>query len=256
MDEILRYFPDLDSRSRSLLGALEGLYREWNAMINVISRRDMEFFYLHHILHSLSVAAFFRFEKGCRVVDVGCGGGFPSIPLAIIFPEVHFTAVDSVGKKIKVVESVVKELGLTNVEPINCRAESLPARERFDFVVSRAVSAFPDFYALTRKLLNGSFGAGVIKMASKEVTEGEADVDAVGGGELSGSKRGATLEKGAGEVFAGGVVENPLRSGIIYLKGGDFSKELSKFPQAVVLNIANRFSEEFFETKKIIYLPI
>ncbi len=217
MDEILRYFPDLDSRSRSLLGALEGLYREWNAMINVISRRDMEFFYLHHILHSLSVAAFFRFEKGCRVVDVGCGGGFPSIPLAIIFPEVHFTAVDSVGKKIKVVESVVKELGLSNVEPINCRAESLPAGERFDFVVSRAVTAFPDFYALTRKLLNGSFGAGTL---------------------------------------SDGVVENPLRSGIIYLKGGDFSKELSKFPQAVVLNIADRFSEEFFETKKIIYLPI
>ena len=135
---LLKYFPDITERQREQFAALEGLYADWNAKINVISRKDFDSLYLHHVLHSLAIARVCRFADGARVADVGCGGGFPSVPLAIMFPEVLFTAVDSIGKKITVVRGVSESLGLRNLEAVNMRFEQLP--KRFDYVVSRAVT--------------------------------------------------------------------------------------------------------------------
>jgi 16S rRNA (guanine527-N7)-methyltransferase len=140
MEQILKYFPELTARQVEQLTALEPLYAEWNARINVISRREMASgeFAVRHVLHSLAVARAVRFEAGAQVVDIGTGGGFPAVPLAILFPEVHFTAVDSIGKKIRVVSEVVRGVGLTNVTPLCGRVESTPGR--FDYAVSRAVA--------------------------------------------------------------------------------------------------------------------
>ena len=135
---ILKYFPDITAEQQRHFAALEGLYAEWNAKINVISRKDFASLYLHHVLHSLAIARVCRFDDGARVADVGCGGGFPSVPLAIMFPGVRFTAVDSIAKKIKVVQGVAESLGLSNIEAVNSRFEQLP--QRFDYVVSRAVT--------------------------------------------------------------------------------------------------------------------
>ena len=135
---LLKYFPDITERQREQFAALEGLYADWNAKINVISRKDFDSLYLHHVLHSLAIARVCRFDDGARVADVGCGGGFPSVPLAIMFPNVRFTAVDSIAKKITVVRGVSESLGLSNLEAVNMRFEQLPAR--FDYVVSRAVT--------------------------------------------------------------------------------------------------------------------
>ena len=135
---LLKYFPDITERQREQFAALEGLYAGWNAKINVISRKDFDSLYLHHVLHSLAIARVCRFDDGARVADVGCGGGFPSVPLAIMFPNVRFTAVDSIAKKITVVRGVSESLGLSNLEAVNMRFEQLPAR--FDYVVSRAVT--------------------------------------------------------------------------------------------------------------------
>ena len=135
---LLKYFPDITERQREQFAALEGLYAGWNAKINVISRKDFDSLYLHHVLHSLAIARVCRFDDGARVADVGCGGGFPSVPLAIMFPNVRFTAVDSIDKKITVVRGVSESLGLSNLEAVNMRFEQLPAR--FDYVVSRAVT--------------------------------------------------------------------------------------------------------------------
>ena len=135
---LLKYFPDITERQREQFAALEGIYADWNAKINVISRKDFDSLYLHHVLHSLAIARVCRFADGARVADVGCGGGFPSVPLAIMFPEVRFTAVDSIGKKITVVRGVSESLGLRNLEAVNMRFEQLP--KRFDYIVSRAVT--------------------------------------------------------------------------------------------------------------------
>lgn len=143
MERILHYFPDIPPRQCEQFEALYPLYAEWNAKINVVSRKDFEQLYLHHILHSLAIAKVCQFDAGARILDVGCGGGFPSIPLAIMFPEARFTAVDSIGKKINVVRGVAEGVGLTNLEPRNCRVEQIS--ERFDYVVSRAVTDMSTF---------------------------------------------------------------------------------------------------------------
>ncbi|MFR9620378.1 MAG: 16S rRNA (guanine(527)-N(7))-methyltransferase RsmG [Rikenellaceae bacterium] len=143
MEQILHYFPDLTARQREQFEALYPLYEEWNSKINVVSRKDFDQLYLRHVLHSLAIARVCYFAAGARVLDVGCGGGFPSIPLAILYPEVRFVAVDSIAKKISVVEGVATSLGLTNIEPRNCRVEQV--RERFDYVVSRAVTRMDAF---------------------------------------------------------------------------------------------------------------
>ena len=142
MNEIEKYFPELTARQREQFGAMREVYAEWNARINVISRKDFDAFYLHHVLHSLAIARVCRFEAGARGVDVGCGGGFPSVPLAIMFPQAHFTAVDSIRKKITVVEGVRSALGIGNLTAVNGRAEQLG--ERFDYAVSRAVAGMPE----------------------------------------------------------------------------------------------------------------
>ena len=164
METILKYFPNLDACKTTQLAALKPLYDDRNAHINLISRKDMENFYTHHILHSLSIAKVIGFERGTTVLDVGTGGGFPGIPLAILFPEVNFVLIDSIGKKIKVVQDIVQQIRLKNVEAIQIRAEQL--NESFDFVVSRAVTDLPTFYGWVRdkirkkgfnKLDNGIF---------------------------------------------------------------------------------------------------
>ena len=142
MNEIEKYFPELTARQREQFGAMREVYAEWNARINVISRKDFDAFYLHHVLHSLAIARVCRFDAGARVVDGGGGGGFPSVPLAIMFPQAHFTAVDSIRKKITVVEGVRSALGIGNLTAVNGRAEQLG--ERFDYAVSRAVAGMPE----------------------------------------------------------------------------------------------------------------
>lgn len=206
METILKYFKDLTPDQIDKLSKLEELYLDWNSKINVISRKDISELYIRHVLHSLAIAKFIRFKSGTKIVDVGCGGGFPGIPLAILFPEVQFTLVDSIGKKITVVKEVASDLELNNVKGINERAEKL--NNRFDFVISRAVTAFPDFVSFTRKLISDK-------------------------------------------------QKNALPNGIIYLKGGDFADEIKPFQKiAEVFNISDYFDESFFETKKIIYLPL
>ena len=143
MELILKYFPELTDCQRQRFAALYDLYAAWNAKINVVSRKDFDQLYLRHVLHSLAIAKVCRFDDGARVLDVGCGGGFPSVPLAILFPGAHFTAADSIRKKITVVEGVSQSLGLTNLTPRCVRVETLP--ERCDYVVSRAVTAMPEF---------------------------------------------------------------------------------------------------------------
>lgn len=149
MDIIKKYFPELSPVQIAQFEAMQGLYEEWNAAINVISRKDMEHLYEHHILHSLGIAKVIRFAPGTSVLDVGTGGGFPGIPLAILFPEVNFYLVDSIGKKIKVVNAVSEELGLKNVTADQVRAEEII--EKFDFIISRAVTALPEFQYMVRK---------------------------------------------------------------------------------------------------------
>jgi len=143
MDLILKYFPELNANQIEKLSLLEALYVEWNSKINVISRKDMEHFYEHHVLHSLGIAKVLSFKTGSQVMDVGTGGGFPGIPLAILFPETQFLLVDSIGKKIKVVKEVASSVGISNVEAVQSRAEDI--KQKFDFIVSRAVTVLPDF---------------------------------------------------------------------------------------------------------------
>jgi len=205
-ESIFSYFPLLTDSQREKFSLLKHIYDRWNRMINVISRKDMDNFMVHHVLHSLSIAKIISFLPGTGILDVGTGGGFPGIPLAILFPEAEFTLLDSKKKKIKVVKSVVNELGLKNVTPVRKRAED--EKGSYDFVVSRAVTEFRRFVNLTLKNLD---------------------------------KPG----------------KNSLRNGIIYLKGGELSDELAQFGNRVkVWNIKDIFNEPFFETKKIVYLPV
>jgi 16S rRNA (guanine527-N7)-methyltransferase len=149
MEIIEKYFPDLSSEQKLHFAALQDLYREWNAQINVISRKDIDHLYERHVLHSLAIGRFVNFAPNTQILDVGTGGGFPGIPLAILFPEVRFTLVDSIGKKIKVVQNVSQSLGLTNVISKHERAENV--KQTFDFVVSRAVTNLPVFYSWIKK---------------------------------------------------------------------------------------------------------
>lgn len=208
MDIVKHYFPGLTARQTEQFASLADVYAEWNARINVVSRKDIGQIDVRHVLHSLAIAKYTSFVPGTRIIDVGTGGGFPGIPLAIMFPEVSFTLVDSIAKKIKVVESVASALGLTNVRAVQSRSESVEPR-RFDFVVSRAVTAFPDFVSMTRHLVD--------------------------------TRRAS----------------NPVRNGILYLKGGDFDDEIRPFGRAaLVVDIRTYFAEEFFETKKLIHLAL
>lgn len=154
MEEILKYFTDLSDTQKEQFAAMKGVYDHWNSMINVISRKDMESFYLHHALHSLAIAKVMNFPKGSTILDVGTGGGFPGIPLAVLFPDCHFTLCDSIGKKIKVAQAASDELGLKNVECVNARVEQL--NRKFDFVVSRAVTDLASFYSWIKSSYNNA----------------------------------------------------------------------------------------------------
>jgi len=202
MEIIHKYFPDLTEKQIKQFADLQPLYEHWNAQINVISRKNMDTIYTNHILHSLAIAKVIQFEKGTKILDIGTGGGFPGIPLAILFPEADFLLVDSIGKKIKVVNEVSNAIGLTNVRTLHERAENI--KENFDFVVSRAVTNMTDF----KKWVKGKFNS---------------------------------------------THNNTLNNGILYLKGGDLSEELRGMSHTKH-EIADLFEEEFFETKKVIYI--
>lgn len=203
-DIIIKYFPDLTKEQQDRFSRLETLYREWNEKINVISRKDMDELYVHHVLHSLAIAKVMPFMPGTKVMDVGTGGGFPGIPLAIMFPETDFYLVDSIGKKIRVVQGVAEALGLKNVKAEQVRVEN--TKGGYDFIVSRAVTSFPVFIDLIK----------------------------------------GKIRKGSGNAFPNGV---------LYLKGGDFEEEIKPYASVVkVYNIPDFFTEDFFETKKVIYL--
>ncbi|MDJ0644382.1 MAG: 16S rRNA (guanine(527)-N(7))-methyltransferase RsmG [Flavobacteriaceae bacterium] len=205
MDLIEKYFDWLSKEQLQQFSALEALYRYWNAQINVISRKDIDELYLRHVLHALGIAKVQEFHAGSKILDVGTGGGFPGIPLAILFPQASFYLVDSIGKKIKVVNEVIAALGLKNVQAEHGRAEKV--KGEFDFIVSRAVTTMDDFVKWTRK-----------KIAKKQNHE--------------------------------------LANGILYLKGGDLTKELANFPKATLFNLSDYFEEDFFETKKVVHVPL
>ncbi|MFY1611652.1 16S rRNA (guanine(527)-N(7))-methyltransferase RsmG [Macellibacteroides fermentans] len=206
MKVIQTYFPELNEEQCQQLEALYDLYTDWNAKINVISRKDIENLYLHHVLHSLGIVKMLRFKDGSSVMDVGTGGGFPGIPLAIFFPNVQFHLVDSIGKKIKVGQAVAEAIGLKNITFRHCRVEE--EKEKYDFVVSRAVMPLADLVKLVRKNIK------------KEQ-------------------------------------QNALPNGLICLKGGELQHEILPFRnQALSLELGDYFKEEFFKTKKVVYVPL
>jgi len=198
------FFPEINDKQLNQFDKLAEVFPVWNSKINLVSRKDIDQLFVRHILHSLSIAKIYNFEAGTNIIDIGTGGGFPGIPLAIMFPETKFDLVDSIGKKIVAVNGIAEELGLTNVKGIKSRAELLPAK--YDYVVSRAVTAFPSFYEIARNLFK----------KDNKITD----------------------------------------RGIIYLKGCDFDDEIKPFSNVKVFKIIDLFDFDFFETKKIIYLPI
>lgn len=206
MQQILKYFPNLSERQKEQFQQLDALYHDWNAKINVISRKDIDNLYEHHVLHSLGIAQYINFRAGTTVMDLGTGGGFPGIPLAIMFPEVKFHLVDSTKKKILVCDEVIKGLGLQNVTTRWCRAEE--EKGKFDFVVSRAVMPLADLVKICRKNV------------AKEC-------------------------------------QNALPNGLICLKGGELESETYPMKNSVeIVPLSDYFSEPFFETKKVVYLPL
>jgi 16S rRNA (guanine527-N7)-methyltransferase len=205
MEFILKYFPDLTDVQINQFQQLEALYQDWNSKINVISRKDIDELYVKHVLHSLAIAKIQKFEPGTYILDVGTGGGFPGIPLAILFPETRFYLIDVILKKINVVKAVAEALELKNVKAEQMRAENV--KGDFDFIVSRAVTNMPDFVSWIKDK---------IKKQQK----------------------------------------HELKNGILYLKGGDLTEELAAFPNANEYNIAEFFECEFFETKKVVHLPL
>ena len=205
MELILKYFPHLTQVQIQKFEALEGLYRSWNTKINVISRKDIDELYLRHVLHSLGIAKVVQFKANTSILDVGTGGGFPGVPLAIMFPDCKFHLVDSINKKLKVINAVSAELGLDNIKTTHSRVEAID--ETFDFIVSRAVTRMPEFTKWVK---------GKIKS----------------------------------------VQNNDIKNGILYLKGGDLTEELSPYRNVKAFLLADVFEEDFFETKKVIYLPL
>ena len=205
MEAILKQFPDLSENQILQFQKLQSLYEDWNSKINVISRKDIDELYTRHVLHSLGIAKIIEFRPGSKIMDVGTGGGFPGIPLAILFPEVDFYLIDVIAKKIKVVNEVAASLGLKNVKAEQKRAELV--KHEFDFIVSRAVTNMPDF----------------VKWVDDKVTKKQ---------------------------------NHELANGILYLKGGDLTEELKDFPKATQYNLSDFFSDEFFETKKVVHLPL
>ena len=205
MEEILKQFPDLSDNQILQFQKLQSLYEDWNAKINVISRKDIDELYTRHVLHSLGIAKIIEFRPGSKIMDVGTGGGFPGIPLAILFPEVDFYLIDVIAKKIRVVNEVAAGLGLKNVKAEQKRAELV--KQEFDFIVSRAVTNMPDF----------------VKWVDDKVAKKQ---------------------------------NHELANGILYLKGGDLTEELKDFPKATQYNLSDFFTDEFFETKKVVHLPL
>lgn len=205
MKLIQHYFPDLTEDQILQFEKLEDLYKDWNLKINVVSRKDIDELYLRHVLHSLGIAKIIRFKPNSKILDVGTGGGFPGIPLAILYPECQFHLVDSIAKKLMVVNEVVEGLGLTNVKTTHSRVEDVDGH--FDFIVSRAVAAMPTFVHWVK-------------------------------GKIAKSQK------------------HSLKNGVLYLKGGDLTEELEPYQTATIYKLEDYFKEEFFETKKVVHLPI
>ena len=206
MDYILKYFPELTEKQRQQMAALETLYPEWNAKINVISRKDIDNLEVNHILHSLGIVKFVKFTPGTRVMDLGTGGGLPGIPLAIYYPDVTFHLVDRIGKKLRVAQDIAERIGLTNVTFQHGDVKEV--KGKFDFVVSRAVMDLGDLVPLVKRFID---------------TEDR----------------------------------NAVPNGLICLKGGDLSGEVQKYKSQVLIDeLSSYFKEEFFKTKKILYLPL
>ena len=206
MEIILKYFPSLSEKQKEQFAALFDLYADWNSKINVISRKDIDNLYIHHVLHSLGIAKMINFRPGTTVMDFGCGGGFPGVPLAILFPEAKFHLVDSIGKKVRVAREISEAIGLENITFAHSRGEDV--KEKFNFVVSRAVMPLSDLMRICRK---------------------NVDKDQ----------------------------KNALPNGIICLKGGELQEELRPFRNCVdTINLHDHFEEEFFKTKKVIYVPV
>lgn len=204
MELILKYFPNLTQDQIDKFTKLEALYQDWNLKINVVSRKDIDELYLRHVLHSLAIAKIIDFKDDTKIMDVGTGGGFPGIPLAILFPDCDFHLVDSIAKKLKVVNEVVEGLGLQNVKTTHTRVEEINGT--YDFIISRAVAAMPTF----------------VHWVKGKVSKHQ---------------------------------DNNLKNGILYLKGGDLNEELQGYTTATIYNISDFYYEEFYETKKIVYLP-
>ena len=205
MKIIQKYFKGLSKEQLIQFTKLEVLYKDWNSKINVISRKDIDELYLRHVLHSLSIAKLISFKDGTSILDVGTGGGFPGIPLAILFPNCKFHLVDSIQKKINVVNNVVKELDLKNVKTSSCRVEVIS--EKNDFVVSRAVTNMKDFVSWIKFKINK-------------------------------------------------ISFNDFKNGVLYLKGGDLNEELKSFKNVKTFELSEFFNEDFFNEKKVVYLPI